>query len=113
MNDAILRDEIRTRLAGGLLRREAVSNVVAGYGTGTHACAACGVTIRASEVAYRLRFGPTAAAVHMHYYCFLVWERERLSPDVPAGQLSGTVTRNSAQRLHAEQGASFEIFRRF
>jgi hypothetical protein len=113
MNDSLLLDQVRTRLASGSLRREAVSSVVAGYGTGSRACAACGAMIRASEVAYRLHFGPSAAAIHMHYYCFVVWDRERLSPDVPAGELSGAVTRNSTHRFRAEQVATPEIFRRF
>jgi hypothetical protein len=113
MNDAMLREQVRTRLSNGLLRREAVGNVVAGYGTGTHACAGCGTMIRASEVAYRLHFGPSAAAIHMHYYCFVVWDRERLAPDVPAGELSDAVTRNSSRRLRAEQSATPEVFRRF
>jgi hypothetical protein len=113
MNDVMLQEQVRSRLAHGLLRRESVSNVVAGYGTGAHACAGCGTVIRASEVAYRLYFGPTTAAVHMHYYCFVVWERERLSPDVPAGELSAAVTRNATRRVRAEQNATAEIFRRF
>jgi hypothetical protein len=113
MNDEMLREQVRTRLSNGLLRRESVSNVVAGYGTGTHSCAGCGTMIRASEVAYRLHFGPSSAAIHMHYYCFVVWDRERLTPDVPAGELSDAVTRNSARRLHSEQNVTPEIFRRF
>jgi hypothetical protein len=113
MNEAILRDQVRSRIANGLLRRDSVTNVVAGYGTGTHACAACGGAIRSSEVAYRLHFGPTAGAVHMHYYCFVVWERERLSADIPAGELTSAVTRHSARRLRTEQVTSPEIVRRF
>jgi hypothetical protein len=113
VNEAMLREQVRIRLANGLLRREGVSNVVAGYGTGSHACAGCGVMIRASEVSYRLHFGPTTAAVHMHYYCFVVWERERLAPDVPAGELTSAVTRNSSRRLRSEQSATPEVFRRF
>ena len=109
----MLREQVRTRLANGLLRREGVSNVVAGYGTGSHACAGCGVMIRASEVSYRLHFGPTVAAMHMHYYCFVVWERERRSPDATAGELSDAVTRNSSSRLRSEQAATPGVFRRF
>jgi len=113
MNDTMLREQVRTRLSSGVLRRESVTNVLAGYGTGSHSCAGCGTMIRASEVAYRLYFGQSSAAVHMHYYCFVVWDRERLSPDVPATELSGAVTRNSSGRLRSEQSATPEIFRRF
>jgi hypothetical protein len=113
MNDTLLREQVRTRLSDGLLRRESVRNVVAGYGTGTHSCAGCGTMIRASEVGYRLHFGPTAAAIHMHFYCFVVWDRERLAPDGPATELSDAVTRKSSRRLRSGQDATPEIFRRF
>jgi hypothetical protein len=113
MNDTMILEQVRSRLSNGMLRRGSVSAVVAGYGAGTHDCAACGRTIRSSEVAYRLHFGPTSAAIQMHYYCFMIWEKERTSPDVTAGELSSAVTRNSATRLRMDKRASSEVFRRF
>jgi hypothetical protein len=78
MNAARLREQVRTRLSAGALPRDSVTAVVAGYGRAADDCAACGGLIRSSEVEYKLNFADAPAPLHMHYYCFVVWERERI-----------------------------------
>jgi hypothetical protein len=84
MNAARLREQVRGRLSNGTLTRASVTAVVAGYGKATDICAACQSLIRHSEVEYKLNFGTAADSVHMHYYCFVIWERERVADESPA-----------------------------
>ena len=88
MKETMLREQVRTWLSRGTLPHEPVTSVVAGYGTDSHGCAVCERTIRTHEVEYRSYFEPAACVLHMHGFCFLIWERERRSCDPPASARS-------------------------
>jgi hypothetical protein len=82
MNEAVLRENVRSRLADGRLPHDRIGRVSATYGAG-EVCDACAALVSTGQVLYRLqRAGVRQPLILFHSACFSMWkaERDRLVP---------------------------------
>ncbi len=82
MNDAAVRQNVRTRIADGRLPHDRIGRVSATYGGG-EVCDACSGQVSTAQVLYRLhRAGVHQVLFLFHSACFTVWkvERDRAMP---------------------------------
>lgn len=75
MNDAMVRQVVRSKIADGTLPRDRIGAVSATYGA-DQVCAACSAPVPPERVLYRLnRAGSDGLLFHSE--CFAIWRDER------------------------------------
>ena len=77
MNDATVRQVVRSKIADGRLPRDRIGKVSATYGA-DELCDACSASVPPEEVLYKLARAGSAGFV-FHAACFALWRDERNS----------------------------------